>query len=143
MAYSKQTWDTTSYVNPTRMNHIEQGIYDNSQNIDSLNSNSVNPFIAVTGRVQLLEGGYTIKGNMVFVNIKFKALATLTNKPAVLLTNSSHRPTYDCVLSALDITDGIDNITESIPCGIATTGYVYVTKITTDNIYRISGWYQK
>ena len=28
MAYSKQTWDTTSYVNPTRMNHIEQGIYD-------------------------------------------------------------------------------------------------------------------
>jgi hypothetical protein len=26
MAYSKQTWDTTSYVNPTRMNHIEDGI---------------------------------------------------------------------------------------------------------------------
>lgn len=26
--YDKQTWDTTSYVNPTRMNHIEQGIYD-------------------------------------------------------------------------------------------------------------------
>lgn len=30
MAYSKQTWDTSSYVNPTRMNHIEQGIYDAS-----------------------------------------------------------------------------------------------------------------
>lgn len=28
MAYSKQTWDTTSYVNPTRMNHIEDGIED-------------------------------------------------------------------------------------------------------------------
>ena len=28
MAYEKQTWDTdtTSYVNPTRMNHIEDGI---------------------------------------------------------------------------------------------------------------------
>ena len=26
MAYSKQTWDTTSYVNPTRMNHMENGI---------------------------------------------------------------------------------------------------------------------
>lgn len=26
MAYTKQTWDTTSYVNPTRMNHIEDGI---------------------------------------------------------------------------------------------------------------------
>lgn len=33
MAYSKQTWDTTSYVNPTRMNHIEEGIYDASTNI--------------------------------------------------------------------------------------------------------------
>lgn len=30
MAYSKQTWDTTSYVNPTRMNHIEEGVYDAS-----------------------------------------------------------------------------------------------------------------
>lgn len=26
MAYSKQTWDTTSIFNPTRMNHIENGI---------------------------------------------------------------------------------------------------------------------
>ena len=26
MSYSKQTWDTNSYVNPTRMNHIEDGI---------------------------------------------------------------------------------------------------------------------
>lgn len=33
MAYSKQTWDTASYVNPTRMNHIEQGIYDVEQSI--------------------------------------------------------------------------------------------------------------
>ena len=26
MSYTKQTWDTNSYVNPTRMNHIEDGI---------------------------------------------------------------------------------------------------------------------
>lgn len=26
MAYSKQTWDTNSIFNPTRMNHIEDGI---------------------------------------------------------------------------------------------------------------------
>jgi len=36
MAYSKQTWDTTSYVNPTRMNHIEQGIYDTDLRISRL-----------------------------------------------------------------------------------------------------------
>lgn len=38
-AYTKQTWDTTSVFNPTRMNHIEQGIYDASTNIvDNLTS---------------------------------------------------------------------------------------------------------
>ena len=36
MAYSKQTWDTTSYVNPTRMNHIEDGIYNASSKIYNL-----------------------------------------------------------------------------------------------------------
>ncbi len=35
MAYSKQTWDTTSYVNPTRMNHIEDGI-ETAQNTADL-----------------------------------------------------------------------------------------------------------
>ena len=34
MAYNKQTWDTTSYVNPTRMNHIEDGIAEVEQEID-------------------------------------------------------------------------------------------------------------
>ena len=32
-AYTKQTWDTTSVFNPTRMNHIEEGIYGASTNI--------------------------------------------------------------------------------------------------------------
>lgn len=36
MAYSKQTWDTTSYVNPTRMNHIEQGIEDANAILDRI-----------------------------------------------------------------------------------------------------------
>ena len=34
MSYAKQTWDTNSYVNPTRMNHIEDGI-DNALPKDS------------------------------------------------------------------------------------------------------------
>ena len=33
MAYTKQTWDTTSYVNPTRMNHIEDGIKNCDDNM--------------------------------------------------------------------------------------------------------------
>ena len=40
MAYSKQTWDTTSYVNPTRMNHIEQGIEDVSKKFTKVETTS-------------------------------------------------------------------------------------------------------
>ena len=37
MAYEKQTdWENESYVNPTRMNHIEQGIYDLSLAVGNL-----------------------------------------------------------------------------------------------------------
>ena len=43
MSYSKQTWDTTSYVNPTRMNYIEQGIYDASPLVVSKSSVSSLP----------------------------------------------------------------------------------------------------
>ena len=35
MAYEKQTWDTTSFVNPTRMNHIENGIKDIDNRVPS------------------------------------------------------------------------------------------------------------
>ena len=42
MAYSKQIWDTTSYVNPTRMNHIEQGIYDASNSAAYTTSDVIN-----------------------------------------------------------------------------------------------------
>ena len=53
--YIKQIWDTTSYVNPTRMNHIEEGIYAVSNKVDNLsaddipydNNNSVKDMITV------------------------------------------------------------------------------------------------
>lgn len=48
MAYSKQTWDTTSYVNPTRMNHIEEGI----ENADLTNKGIIIP--NKTGTMALL-----------------------------------------------------------------------------------------
>lgn len=45
MAYSKQTWDTTSYVNPTRMNHIEDGI-ETAQATADTNSASIANIVA-------------------------------------------------------------------------------------------------
>ena len=45
MAYSKQTWDTTSYVNPTRMNHIEDGIEANSTEITQSKINYLTEYV--------------------------------------------------------------------------------------------------
>lgn len=39
--YIKQIWDTTSYVNPTRMNHIEDGIYAVSDKVDNLSAEDI------------------------------------------------------------------------------------------------------
>ena len=39
--YLKQIWDTTSYVNPTRMNHIEDGIYAVSNKVDNLSADDI------------------------------------------------------------------------------------------------------
>lgn len=41
MVYEKQQWDTTSYINPTRMNHIEDGIKANSNEIESVANNVI------------------------------------------------------------------------------------------------------
>lgn len=63
MAYSKQTWDTTSYVNPTRMNHIEDGI----------------------ASADLTSGG-TINGNL---NINYPSPSTSNYDSTLTLGNST------------------------------------------------------
>lgn len=49
MAYEKQTWNTNSFVNPTRMNHIENGIQANSDNIDTLTQSASDMSTEVSG----------------------------------------------------------------------------------------------
>lgn len=48
MAYSKQTWDSTSYVNPTRMNHIEDGIEDTSNSKQETSAITFAPSSGIT-----------------------------------------------------------------------------------------------
>lgn len=57
MAYEKQTWDTTSFVNPTRLNHIEDGIKEVEESTYSVRSAFVSQ---ATPRVVkgLSNGGY-------------------------------------------------------------------------------------
>ena len=88
MAYSKQTWDTTSYVNPTRMNHIEDGI----ASVDAVSSGNA------TINIPVESGGWanwTKKGSLIFVVYAFKANGQvgstdviLTNLPKATLTGN-------------------------------------------------------
>lgn len=77
MAYEKQTWDTNSYVNPTRMNHIENGIKENSDNIDTLTQGASDMSTEISGIKQNIAdlGGIELIAN--------------TNS-----TNSSNRVTF-------------------------------------------------
>lgn len=59
MAYSKQTWDASSYVNPTRMNHIEDGISASVEKSDITNrtiTGSTAPFTIPNNRFFYLNG---------------------------------------------------------------------------------------
>lgn len=55
MAYDKQTWNTSSYVNPTRMNHMEDGIADSAtnDNLSIIGAKNLNfyPYFRESGRV--------------------------------------------------------------------------------------------
>ena len=52
MAYSKQNWDTTSYVNPTRMNHIEDGI----ESADLTSGGTITGTLNINGNEQIYRG---------------------------------------------------------------------------------------
>lgn len=88
MAYSKQTWDTTSYVNPTRMNHIEDGIegvdnrIDNIGNIDTI----IAPTNSTTSSLYTLENYKAIL--FVLCNSTGKQVYATTIIPKGLISNS-------------------------------------------------------
>lgn len=71
MAYTKQTWtDDVSAVTGARMTHIEDGIYANSTNIDTINNN-VNPSgTATTTQTDFTEGQLTQKLGLKYIKMK-------------------------------------------------------------------------
>ena len=85
MAYSKQTWDTTSYVNPTRMNHMEEGIYDNSIEIDTIKNNGgvlypANTTIKCVGQITNYNNGASLLGLFVPLENADKYNITFTSQ---------------------------------------------------------------
>lgn len=73
MSYSKQTWDTTSYVTPTRMNHIEDGI----EGVDTKTANDID-----------YASGTTIKSKIDTIDGTVSTMSTIvTDVSTVVLTN--------------------------------------------------------
>ena len=127
MAYSKQTWDTTSYVNPTRMNHIEDGIEGVEAEITTTSQDDV----AFTNTK--CDSAYQItcrrNGNVV-------SISTLIHNPndaistGEILTDAipqKYRPTHGyafgistngiIIQAFYDGTLGLPNISANIPAG--------------------------
>ncbi|MBQ5565864.1 MAG: hypothetical protein IIT42_03355 [Clostridia bacterium] len=97
MEYNKQTWDTTSYVNPTRMNHIEDGIEANSLLLDEvyelnlINGWSGQIFVTVNrnGRITCLSGALLVTGNVsspIFARADTVPQNCITNKSVPVAT---------------------------------------------------------
>ena len=95
MAYEKQTdWENESYVNPTRMNHIEDGIYNNSEPTKETGTATNNITIDSSGYVK-----YVKKGKLVFVTYVFTVDDSSITSTSVLFSG----------LPAMDLVDGFFN----------------------------------
>lgn len=89
----------------------------------------------------------TVTGQLLYselectVNLVFTSSATATNSPGILGI-SSYKPKQDSALSCIDITSGITSaITASVPCGIGTSGSIFIKEITNGHIYAVTGTY--
>lgn len=61
MSYEKQGWtNNISSIDENRMNHIENGIYENSVNIENLENNTENSIYYKSGNTITLSGGLYI-----------------------------------------------------------------------------------
>lgn len=72
--YVKQIWDTNSLFNPTRMNYIEQGIYDASNPQATMATNNTTYITDANNKVSIMQ-----IGKLCIISGRFVTTAT---KPA-------------------------------------------------------------
>lgn len=120
------------------------GLNKLKSDIDSLNSNFSNigstasTARATASRGSVLNGGAYLAGKLLVIQFTFKAAVSVTNSPGIL--NTDKTLPCDAALSAIDITSGIGSaIASGVPCGISTSGQVFIKELVTDHIYAISG----
>lgn len=132
---------TTSYVNPTRMNHIEQGIYDTYDMAEAKDVEVISITSGGTPRATDVVNKSIRTGKQVIICATFTSAYTGTNTPSILLNNTSpSRPSINCVLNCIEI-DANGNIVNSIPCYIGTTGAINIKTVTNGSKYVVTGCY--
>lgn len=113
---------------------------DRKNEIAQLNGNNLISPDYMNERVLSVEGGYVVRGNTVIVNLKLTSNHTSYDSPSML--RYLPIPKVDTALQCIDITSGIGvTITEGIPCGISTTGIIFIKSVSANKIYAISGTY--
>ena len=94
---------------------------------------------ATTERGTITSGEAVRIGRMIHLNFVFTASSTAANSPQIAGAPSA---LYDSALSCIDITNGMSSsIENSIPCGIGTTGRIFMQSITNGHVYAITGNY--
>lgn len=140
MAYTKQTWNdlpnTTTPVTATRLNHIEDGIYDNSTEIS-------NNTTAIDSRKQT--GSGVVAYNSATANTWHKILfiPTYTNKSVVFTINTSNY--YDGTCIAIFSVASGGQITAKVVSGnfdVSKLGYI-VDGVNIDIYAKQFGTYER
>ena len=83
-AYNKQTWDTTSYVNPTRMNNMENGI------ANAACSESIAPVVTNPTTVAISSGSH-----FMLDGIRYRATTTIS-------AGGTITPNTNCVAESVE-----------------------------------------
>ena len=141
MAYSKQTWDTTSYVNPTRMNHIEDGIADCATKSD-LDGTTIGVAVITSSgnpRATNLVNKSKKIGKHIIISVTFTSAITASNSPGMVYIQSNVPPIF-ASLSCVRLASNGD-IEAVVGAYSLTNGTVYVKEVTNGSNYVLTGCY--
>lgn len=100
MAYTKQTWvDGTSIANAERLNHIEDGIYENSVKLNdtgwieaTLEQGYTTPALASAGKLM-----YRRIGNVVYIKGSISGFTAFDGIPCCHIPTGFRPPTRICI----------------------------------------------
>ena len=107
MAYIKQIWNTSSIFNPTRMNHIEEGIQNiKDGTITTLEPTTNETWESLFGRLRQSEGVLS-SGYYQYYKLRFKPTSASQNSNLIFTcTKFTANSTIEYISSRLT-TDGI------------------------------------